>query len=69
MSMTGEAPASARIAELTAREEEEFRRRRPKSHDLVERARLHSPGGTALVIVYSLLEPIRMYYDTGRESD
>jgi glutamate-1-semialdehyde 2,1-aminomutase len=38
-------PATDRIAELTEREELEFERRRPRSRELVQRAREHSPGG------------------------
>ncbi len=66
MSMTGEAPASARIAELTAREEDEFRRRRPKSHGLVERARLHSPGGVPSSFQDS--PPYPIFVDRGQGS-
>ncbi len=66
MSMTGDAPVSARIAELTAREEEEFRRRRPRSHDLVERARRHSPGGVPSSFQDS--PPYPIFVDRGQGS-
>lgn len=45
MSSERPSPASERIAELTEREEREFERRRPRSRELVQRAREHSPGG------------------------
>ena len=45
MSSERPSPANERIAELTEREEREFERRRPRSRELVQRAREHSPGG------------------------
>ena len=45
MSSERPSPATDRIAELTEREELEFERRRPRSRELVQRAREHSPGG------------------------
>ena len=45
MSSERPSPATERIAELTEREEREFERRRPRSRELVQRAREHSPGG------------------------
>lgn len=66
MSATSEAPAASRVAELIAREEEEFRRRRPRSHDLVERARRHSPGGVPSSFQDS--PPYPIFVDRGQGS-
>ncbi|MGA9776254.1 MAG: hypothetical protein WBU92_10115 [Candidatus Dormiibacterota bacterium] len=45
MNIPNEAPSWERVAELTAREEQDFRRRQRRSQQLVEWARRHSPGG------------------------
>ncbi|MHB1525104.1 MAG: aspartate aminotransferase family protein [Candidatus Dormibacteria bacterium] len=45
MSIHTDPESAERIGTLIQREEADFRRRRPRSHALVERAKAHSPGG------------------------
>ncbi len=57
---------SNRVAELTAREEAQFRQARPRSQQLVERARMHSPGGVPSSFQDS--PPFPIFIDRGHGS-
>ncbi len=66
MNTANEALSAERVAELTAREEQDFRRRQRRSQQLVEQARRHSPGGVPSSFQDS--PPYPIFVDRGKGS-
>lgn len=65
--MSAASPVSTeRLAELTAAEEKEFRQRRPRSLELLARAKRHSPGGVPSSFQDSA--PFPIFIERGRGS-